>query len=140
MSRCRTTFRGFTFVEVLIALAVASIGLLGLLRLHLLSTATADAAQATTAAVFVAQEQIAEVLAREFPAPGTTSGAVERNGQTFTWTTEIRDVARPGGRDATARGLREVATTVTWNPSLDPKTVTMTTLVADTRIHERKTP
>lgn len=140
MSRCRTRSRGFTFVEVLIALAVASIGLLGLLRLHLLSTATADAAQATTEAVFVAQAQIAEVLARGFPAQGTTSGAVERNGQTFAWTTEIRDVARPGGRDVTARGLREVAATVTWNPSSDPKTVTMTTLVADTRIHERKTP
>ncbi len=140
MSRCRTRSRGFTFVEVLIALAIASIGLLGLLRLHLLSTATADAAQATTEAVFVAQTQIAEALAREFPKQGTTSGTIERNGQTFTWTTEIRDVARPGGGTATARGLREVATTVAWNLSSDPKTVTMTTLVADPRIHERKTP
>jgi type II secretion system protein I len=139
MSRCRTRSRGFTFVEVLIALAVTSIGLLGLLRLHLLSTATADAAQATTGAVFVAQAQIAEVLAQGFPAQGTTSGAVERNGQTFTWTTEIRNAARSGGSAAMPTGLREVSTTVTWTLASHEKSMTMTTLVADTRIHERKT-
>ena len=137
MSRCRTRSRGFTFVEVLIALAVASIGLLGLLRLHLLSTATADAAQATTEAVFVAQAQIAEVLARGFPTQGTTSGAVERNGQTFTWTTDIRDARRSGVIPA-SKGLREVSVTVAWEPVANGKSLTMTTLVADTRIDEQK--
>lgn len=138
MSCYRTRSSGFTFVEVLIALTVASIALLGLLRLHLLSTTAADAAQTTSQAVFVAQQQIAEVLARGFPRQGTTSGTVERNGQTFTWTTEIRDVARSGSRAAMPTGLREVSTTVTWTLASDEKTMTVKTFVADTKTHERK--
>jgi general secretion pathway protein I len=138
MSRCRAKSVGFTFVEVLLALAISSIALLGLLRLHLLSTATAEAAQATTEAVFVAQAQIAEVLACGFPKQGTTSGVVERNGQAFTWTTEIRDAGRSGVIPA-SKGLREVSVTVAWEPAANGKSLTMTTLVADTRIDEQKT-
>jgi len=87
MNRRRIRWKAFTFLEVLIALAIASIALLGLLRLHLLSLATADAAQATTQAVFVAQARIAEASTEGFPRQGTTSGTVERNGQLYTWKT-----------------------------------------------------
>jgi len=137
MSRCRTRWQAFTFFEVLIALAIASIALLGLLRLHLLSLATADAAQATTQAVFVAQAQIAEASAAGFPRQGTTTGTIERNGQQFVWRTEVRDVARPSSGHVILDGLREVSTTVTWRQASDEKTMTLTTYVADSRIHER---
>ena len=136
MNRRRIRWKAFTFLEVLIALAIASIALLGLLRLHLLSLATADAAQATTQAVFVAQAGIAEASAEGFPRQGTTSGTVERNGQLYTWKTEVRGIAGPGSSRLPQDGLREVSTTVTWTQASDEKTMTMTTYVADTRIHE----
>jgi type II secretion system protein I len=136
MTRGRPRSKAFTFIEVLIALTIASIALLGLLRLHLLSLATADAAQSTTQAVFVAQAQIAEASAPGFPRQGTTSGTVERNGQQFTWKTEVRDIVRPGG-GLVLSGLREVSATVTWKQASDEKSMTMTTYVADTRIHEQ---
>ncbi len=137
MNRSRIRWKAFTFLEVLVALAIASIALLGLLRLHLLSLATADAAQATTQAVFVAQAQIAEASAAGFPRQGTTTGTIERNGQQFVWRTEVRDVARPSSGRLTLGGLREVSTTVTWRQASDEKIMTMTTYVADSRIHER---
>lgn len=137
MNHCKTRSRAFTFIEVLVALAIASIALLGLLRLHLLSMATADAAQAMTQAVFVAQEQIAEASAGGFPKQGTATGSVERNGQQFTWRTEIKDIARSGHGDFTLNGLREVSAIVTWEQTSGEKTVKMTTLVADPRIHEQ---
>jgi type II secretion system protein I len=137
MSRCRTRSKAFTFIEVLIALTIASIALLGLLRLHLLSLATADAAQATTQAVFVAQAQIAEASTAGFPRQGTTSGTLERNGQHYAWETKVRDVTGPDGSRLALSGLREVSTTVTWKQASDEKTMTMTTYVADTRIHDR---
>lgn len=140
MNRCRIQWKAFTFLEVLIALAIASIALLGLLRLHLLSLATADAAQAMNQAVFVAQTRIAEASAAGFPREGTTSGTIERNGQQFTWKTEVRDVARPGNGRLILDGLREVSTTVTWKQASDEKTITLTTYVADSRIHERTAP
>lgn len=139
MTRWRTRSKAFTFVEVLIALAVASIALVGLLRLHLLSMATADMAQAMTQAVFVAEAQIAEATAPGFPRQGTTSGVLERNGQRFNWKTEVQDVARPGGQDLILSGLREVSTTVTWQHGSDRKAVKMTTLVAEGKIHEQTT-
>lgn len=129
----------FTLIEVLIALTIASIALPGLLRLHLLSMATADAAQATTQAVFVAQAQMAEASISGFPKPASTSGAIERNGRQFTWTTDVRDVARPNGEGLVLNGLREVSTTVTWQEGSDRKSVKMTTLVADGKIHEQTT-
>jgi type II secretion system protein I len=139
MSRQRTRSKAFTFIEALIALTIASVGLLGLLRLHLVSMATADVAAAMTQAVFVAEAQMAEASAPGFPKPGTTSGAIERNGQQFTWKTEVQDVARPIGNDLVLKGLREVSTTVTWQHGSDRKAVKMTTLVADGRIHEQIT-
>ena len=136
MNHSRIRWKAFTFLEVLVALAIA---LLGLLRLHLLSLATADAAQATTQAVFVAQAQIAEASAAGFPRQGTTTGTIERNGQQFVWRTEVRDVARPSSGRLTLDGLREVSTTVAWRQASDEKTMTLTTYVADSRIHERTT-
>lgn len=137
MNRFKTRSKAFTFIEVLVALAIASIGILGLLRLHLLSMATADAAQATSQAVFVAQEQIAEASAGGYPEHGTDSGTVERNGRQFTWRTEVTDVTRPGHGEFTLNGVREISATVTWRQTSGEKTVKMTTLVADPRIHEQ---
>ncbi len=139
MARERIRSKAFTFAEVLVALAIASIALVGLLRLHLFSMATADAAQAMTQAVFVAEAQIAEATAPGFPRTGTTSGALERNGQRFHWRTEVQDVARRGGQDLILSGLREVSTTVTWQHGSDRQTVKMTTLVAEGKIHEQTT-
>jgi len=126
---------GFTFIEVLVALAVASIGLLGLLKLHLLSMTTADAATAQTAAVFLAQEKLAEVSAAIDPGQATGSGRVERNGLSLTWTTQV---SNPGDSAATGLGLRQVRSVVSWQQGRDRKSVQMTTYIANTRINEPK--
>lgn len=137
MHRLKTRSKAFTFIEVLVALAVASVGILGLLRLHLLSMTTADAAQATSQAVFVAQERIAEASIGGFPERGTDSGTIERNGRQFSWRTEVKDITRPGHGDFTLHGVREISAIVTWQQTSIEKTVKMTTLVADPRIHEQ---
>ena len=120
----------FTFIEVLIALAIAAIAVLGLLRLHLMSITTADAAQATTQAVFVAQEKVAEASAPGYPPPGTDSGTVERNGQSFTWRTEVTDVGAQDLNGLTLKNLRRIRTRVTWQQGTSPKNVQLTTYVA----------
>lgn len=121
------------------ALAVASIGLLGLLRLHLVSMATADAAQAQTEAVFLAQAKLAEVLARDYPRQGAESGVEESNGLRLTWATEVTDAGSRVAGDLGLRGVRRVRCTVTWQNGADRKSVQMDTYVADNRINEQKT-
>ena len=66
--------RAFTFVEVIVALAIASISLLTLLKLNLLSIRLVDRAQITTQAVLLADEKIAETLAVGYPDEGRESG------------------------------------------------------------------
>ena len=138
MSRLTTRTKAFTFIEVLVALAIASIALLGLLRLHLVSMATADAAQAMTQAVFLAQEKIAEVSVSDYPRQGTDSGAVETNGLRFVWKTEIADVGPRTVGSLPLKGLRQVRSTVTWQRGADQKSVQMNTVVADSKTNEQR--
>jgi type II secretion system protein I len=140
MRRTTTTRPGaFTFIEVLVALAIASIALLGLLRLHLLSMRTADAAQAKTQAVFLAQAKLAEASAPDYPRQGTDSGVVEADGLKLNWTTEITDAGSRAASGLPLQGLRQVRSTVTWQNGADSKSVQMDTYVADTKTHEQKT-
>jgi type II secretion system protein I len=130
------TRSAFTFIEVLIALAIAAIAVLGLLRLHLMSITTAEAAEATAQAVFVAQEKMAEASALGYPPQGTNSGAVERNGLSFTWQTEVTDVGSQDLHALALKDLRRVQTLVTWQQGTSPKNVQMTTYVARSKIDE----
>ena len=70
--------QGFTLIEVIAALAVASIALLGLLRLQLISMAISDKADILTGAVLLGQSRLAEIEASGFPRLGTASGSVQQ--------------------------------------------------------------
>lgn len=131
------TRSAFTFIEVLIALAIAAIAVLGLLRLHLISITTAESAQATAQAVFVAQEKIAEASALGYPPPGTDSGTAERNGLRFAWQTEVANVGAQDVHDLALKNLRRIQTLVTWQQGASSKNVQMTTYVADRKIQDR---
>ena len=130
------TRSAFTFIEVLVALAIAAIALLGLLRLHLFSMASADVAQATTEAVFLAEEKLAEASAGGYPQRGTKSGTVEQNGRRYAWQVDVTDARLPNLHDLTLNGLHQVQALVTWEYRGSRKRVQMTTYVADSRIHE----
>ena len=130
--------KGFTLIEVVAALAIVSIALLGLLKLHLLSINAADKAQVTTQAVFLAQEKMAEVLSAGYPPIGFRSGTVETEDSRFAWRTEVVDApalqARrsPGG---SAR-MRKLSVEVTWERGPGEKCVRLTTYVAENSIRE----
>lgn len=137
MAQCKTaSAKGFTFIEVLVALAIASIALVGLLKLHLLSLAAADAAGELSQAVFLAQERVAEASALDRPKQGARTGVVERNGLKFAWKTEITDATGTDVRNLALKGLRQIRTTVTWQRGADRKSTQVTTYVADSDIHD----
>ncbi len=129
---------GFTLIEVVAALAIVSIGLLGLLKLHLISIQTADSAEVMNQAVLLAQEKMTEALCGGCPRAGTRSGLVEANGVRFTWRTEATDApsfaARP--RALNLRGLRKLLVDVAWPRGAGEKHIQMTTYVADNSVHE----
>lgn len=124
----------FTFVEVIVALAIASIALLTLLKLHLLSIRLVDRAQITTQAVLLANEKIAETLAGGYPDEGRTSGTVEKNGLTLKWQAQVADqqLAQLGQSHVT--GLRKVVVDVNWKRGASGKGLQMSTYVADGKL------
>lgn len=90
--------RGFTFVEVLVAMLVLSFGLLGVLQATLLAARLERRSAAVTTATFLAQERIERIgaLGWERATAGLTVAALPSaiGGGSF----PSEEVARPGGR------------------------------------------
>ncbi|BCL75628.1 hypothetical protein JHS3_13640 [Jeongeupia sp. HS-3] len=81
--------RGFTLVEVLVALAVLAIAMAAALRAVSASTDTAGDLATRTLAGWVAQNRLAEITARaEFPEPGRREGRSTMVGREFVWQEE----------------------------------------------------
>ncbi|MHC4157785.1 MAG: type II secretion system protein [Planctomycetota bacterium] len=124
----------FTLVEIILALAIASISVLALLRLHLVSIGLAETAQITSHAVFLAEQKIAEKLAPGYPDVGTDTGTVENNGLSLNWQTEVTDLQLPRFDDTDVTGLRKISVDVSYKHGLGRKRLQMSTYVADRKL------
>lgn len=130
----KTSTKAFTFVEVVIALAILSISLLSLIRLHITNISMTDSAETTAQATFLAQEKIAEILAAGFPAKGSDRGAVENRSLLFNWRTEVEDIHLPQMDRENISGLRKISVDVSWKQGIRRKHLQMSTLIADRKL------
>jgi len=126
--------KAFTFVEVIVALAVVSISLLALLRLHIISITMADAAETTSQAVFLAEGKIAEALALGYPGVSANSGSVEKNNLRFYWQTEVADLGLKQADETDITGLRKISVDVSWKKGVGRKQLQISTYVADKKL------
>jgi type II secretion system protein I len=135
ISRAESLGRGraFTLIEVLAALAIVSIALLGLLQLHLVNMRMAGTAQTTALAVLLAQEKMAEATSCG-SAVGAASGTTEIDGSQFTWRTEVTNVGAVASCGLDRNSLRQLRVDVVWRDGARPGNVRMTTYIADSRI------
>jgi type II secretion system protein I len=133
--RKRCSLPGFTLMEVVIALAITSISLLALLRLHLVSARLVDTAELKSQAVLLADGKIAEALADGFPNVGTTSGAVQHGGTSFQWQREVANLYPAElsnfNPDFQGNGLRKISVSIDWKTGIAEKHLNMFTYVAD---------
>ncbi len=96
--RCNNR-RGFTLVEVLIALAIVSIALLAALRAAGTGTVNAGELRARMLAGWVAENLLAEHRARgDWLALGVLTGRGLQGGVEFTWREEVTPTAHPAFR------------------------------------------
>lgn len=132
-----TLKRAFTFIEVMVALAIVSISLLVLLRLQLMSIKMAEKAEVTCQAVFLAEEKLAEILGQGFPQEGATSGEIERNGIIFKCHTEVAANSVEGDLQQLQKekifGLRKISVDISCNQGLG-RSVQMSTYVAERKL------
>ena len=83
--------RGFTLLEVLVALAVVALALLALSRTAMLQVADFDALRERTLASWIAANVLTETrLASAMPATGRSDGRVEFAARAWHWTRDVR--------------------------------------------------
>ena len=91
--------RGFTLVEILVALAIVAIGLAAAVRATYQVTAGAENARIRLVATWVAQDRLAEHSARaDWLAPGTASGSASQGPFGFAWSEIVSATADPALR------------------------------------------
>ena len=126
--------KAFTFVEVIIALAVVSIAMLSLIRLHIISVNMVESAETTSQATLLAQEKIAETLAAGYPNQGTDRGTVQKNTLCFNWQTKVTDMHLPQLDQADIHGLRKISVDINWKQGVRQKNLQMATYIADRKL------
>lgn len=88
--------RGFTLLEVLVALAILSIGVLAAMRALTMVTQSAAELRDRQLADWIAQNRLAELRAQGvFPAIGTGEGVAVQAGRSFKWQQEVKPTPNP---------------------------------------------
>ena len=108
--------RGFTLIEVLLALAVLAIAGVTLLELQLYSMRAADRAARQSQAVLLANQKMAETLASTAVAPGTNQGVTDEDTPDgpLSWQVTVADLSSAEILGASTTGLCSVTVDVTW--------------------------
>jgi general secretion pathway protein I len=90
--------RGFTLIEVLVALAIVAIGMSAVLEALTSSANTAMYLQEKTFAEWVALNRIETVrLSGTIPAPGTSSDNIDYAGRSWQWQQKVTSLPRVPG-------------------------------------------
>jgi general secretion pathway protein I len=87
--------RGFTLIEILVALAIFAVALTAALRTSSVATDTAHDFRQRLLAGWVAENRIAGYGAGFWPALGDRSGVVEQGGLTFGWRERVSQTDNP---------------------------------------------
>ncbi len=91
--------RGFTLVEILVALAVVAVALAAGMRALAQSADGAGTLKARTLAMWVAQNRIAaSEFARELPPAGRRAGDATQGGTAFVWRESVGTTPNPAFR------------------------------------------
>jgi general secretion pathway protein I len=92
----RLSQKGFTLLEVLVALVILAVTMAAVSRTASSSIHHADAMRIRVIADWVAQNRLAQHQARgDYPQPGIQTGSEEQAGQTYPWREEIIATPNP---------------------------------------------
>jgi general secretion pathway protein I len=88
--------KGFTLIEVLVALTIFAVGVLATLRAMGVAIGGSDDQRTRLLAGWVAQNRLAEIRASgQFPPIGANEGEVTMAGQRFFWREETKGTPNP---------------------------------------------
>jgi Tfp pilus assembly protein PilW len=122
---------GFTFMEILVALCIVLIALVPLIHLHVTRIHMIDFGSHMARATLVANDRLAEILARDVPELGKSTGRVEEEtgGTVYRWTSVVTDAPVPALESVRLMGIRQVHVDVAWQDGERNAVVSLDTLV-----------
>ena len=101
------SMRGFTLIEVIIALVILAIALAAAARAANVASVSAEESKLRTLATWVGQNQVALLTAtRSFPVSGTASGKSTLGGIAFDWQQTTSDTPNAAFRKIEIRVFR----------------------------------
>ena len=123
--------RGFTLIEVLIALAITVIGLVPLLHLLTTSIFVTDSAWNLSQATLLGNAKLAEVISQDDIKVGTKKGSIESEGKemAFDWKSEVTEASIEELEGMSLPDLREITVKVMWYEGRNQKQISLTTYV-----------
>lgn len=127
MSRRRGNDRGFTLIEIVVALLVLALASAAIFEGFSTGFRSSRTANDFAEAVLIAQAKLAPVGVAEPLAAGVTTG---EEGDKFAWTVHVDPVDAPVEEGARASSLQPflVAVDVTWSDGGAERTVSLSTL------------
>jgi general secretion pathway protein I len=105
--------RGFTLLEVMIAVAILAIALVTLLGSQSQSVSFANSAKFETMAALLAQSKMSEITIQAADSLSSDSGDFGEDYPGYTWEATVSDVSYEG-LDAISDYLKQIDLAVTW--------------------------
>ncbi len=113
--KLKTNSRGFTFIEVIIAMTVVAIGLTALIRLQLLSINATSKGQLDTKVALLAQEKmLSATLAIEANDNPVQSGTEYFNELPLNWQTSLKDISNTFDLGNDISKMKQLQVTINW--------------------------
>lgn len=125
------TARGFTLIEVLIALAITVIGLVPLLQLLTASILMTDSAWNLSQATRIGNAKLAEIVSQNDLKIGTERGSIESKSKeiVFDWQSKVTEAFIDELKETNLADLRKVTVTVMWHEGQSLKQISLATYV-----------
>lgn len=125
--------KGFTLIEIVVALAILSLALPVLLRSFTEASKGQALAENRTTALYLLKFRLAAIEAEGYPDIGEEDGEFGEDSR-FRWHSDVQDV-----ESEEIEGLRLVTVTVTWQERGQERAISTSTYLADRQMPQQQT-
>jgi len=120
----------FSYLELIVSLAVVAIGIVGLMRLQLMSLRAADYSKRMTQAVCLAESKLQEAMGIRAIRSGQESGENRSEGMGYRWQREITPEPLAAEGIESGGELYQVRVNVSWEQGGGGKQIELSSSVA----------